>query len=281
MQGWKAVPGWNKERKVRTPVRGFTLVEMLVVITVILVVAALLLPALMNALETARETNCAGNQRQVGVAAATYADQSYGFVPQGFAGWDKNTWQMHYWTKYFAAAGLSDACDGTIRCPKTQSGTYGMAASTFGEKNGQWGWFTDPGACYLGDQGMWNNEFHAFRLNKMENPACFALFGDVVNVNFTTTVLTTGIYDNNNSSGMAERGGIAFWPSDPFNSGGQLHAIWMGHNNRTNVCFADGHVRGTEMGGLMTLTNYNSSSSLNGHGIDAVWGADGVLLNLY
>lgn len=59
----------------------FTLIELLVVISIIAVLAALLLPALGAARRRAMRTTCQGNQSQIGLAIAMYADEYNGFVP--------------------------------------------------------------------------------------------------------------------------------------------------------------------------------------------------------
>jgi prepilin-type N-terminal cleavage/methylation domain-containing protein/prepilin-type processing-associated H-X9-DG protein len=69
--------------------RGFTLVEMLVVIAIIATLVALLMPAVQAAREGARRTQCANNLRQLGVALGRYASTAESFPP-GIAA---NAWQ--------------------------------------------------------------------------------------------------------------------------------------------------------------------------------------------
>ncbi len=73
-------------RTATRPVGGFTLMELLVVISIITLLIALLMPNLGKSREVAHRVHCGSGLRQLGVGVTTYTDDQRGFLPTHFGG---------------------------------------------------------------------------------------------------------------------------------------------------------------------------------------------------
>ena len=89
--------------------RGFTLIELLVVIAIIAILIALLLPAVQQAREAARRTQCRNNLHQIGLALHNYHD-THSIFPTG---------TISYWD----SAGRFGCSNNAVKGPKTSWST--------------------------------------------------------------------------------------------------------------------------------------------------------------
>ena len=116
--------------------RGFTLIELLVVIAIIGVLVGLLLPAVQQAREAARRTNCVNKMKQLALACHNYKDVN-GTLPPG---WQKptdltNFPQGNYWgwgaliLPFVEEGSLFDRIDFTYEYTVNSSPNDGISAT--------------------------------------------------------------------------------------------------------------------------------------------------------
>jgi prepilin-type N-terminal cleavage/methylation domain-containing protein len=107
-------------RRIHSTPRGFTLVELLIVIGIISVLIAMLLPALNMARRSAQEVACLSNQRQIMLGIMMYASAEKGWIPQG---WDivNSPINQVYWSRQLIT--LKYCSEAIFVCPAAKPGS--------------------------------------------------------------------------------------------------------------------------------------------------------------
>jgi len=108
--GRDRAPGSRRLICARLP--GFTLAEMLIVVGIIALLVSLLLPMVARARETAKQTSCANNLRQIAAAFIAYANDNDGNLPTPASGMQGDYADWIWWQPM--RAGTSKYGDGGI-----------------------------------------------------------------------------------------------------------------------------------------------------------------------
>ena len=91
-------------RRLRRPLHGFTLVELLVVISIIALLLAILIPSLQTARERAKQVMCLSNLHSFGLAITMYSTNNGGKWPSMIDPYRESYGDPEYWTSSIVAS---------------------------------------------------------------------------------------------------------------------------------------------------------------------------------
>jgi prepilin-type N-terminal cleavage/methylation domain-containing protein/prepilin-type processing-associated H-X9-DG protein len=219
--------------------RGFTLVELLVVIGIIAVLIGLLLPALTHAREQAKAAKCLSNLHQMGVAAFAYAAESGGHLPLAIAP-SNIYWDFDESAPTNIRPGLLWA--GRTNSPVQQCPSYDGKSWGTNDPYTGYNYNTSYVGCGYGESTpLGKLRMTPASLGQLRPASEVALFGDAMSSGGTNKFMRAPLLmagtDIGDSVGYATR------------LAGTQGARHLG---KTNVCWLDGHATAVGIAGTVS-----------------------------
>jgi prepilin-type N-terminal cleavage/methylation domain-containing protein/prepilin-type processing-associated H-X9-DG protein len=194
---------------------GFTLIELLTVIAIIGILAAIIIPTVGKVRQSARQTQCASNVRQLAMAMLAYANDNKLRLPatvDNTVQWNRSDGKVWQYVQNAIAQGAGDweRTPGTVfNCPSAQDATQQF--NTYG-KNSLLG---NPRATWFVQ-----NHTNEIPLSSIAEPSKALLVMDFVRPNLTSDLLNNAAHRANTALRHDSRVNIAY-------AGGNLGTMTM------------------------------------------------------
>ena len=205
--------------------RGFSLIELLVVIVIICILTTLIAHGIFGALETARSAACKNNIRQMVIASHMYANDNNGYLPpaytRDYSSQGTTTWENYLWSYDSRAAN-----DNKVhQCPSFKGNAM---------------WDGDHYTGYNYNSSYLGGNYHIIKGNLDPNSPRSAKFS-VIKDPATCAMFGDGQYESGANKFMRSP-----YPGPLDTDAGLALAGTQGFRHRrntTNVGFVDGSVR--------------------------------------
>ena len=216
--------------------RRFTLIELLVVIVIIAILASMLLPALNQARERARATNCLSNLKQIGLSQSQYSVDNLDYLCMG-RGNDAWTYAIVLNDRGYVKNPGVFACPSTVNkitdldyYSSDKYYTYGIrefrdaGGQLYDNKVGKKGTTLLAGFTEIPPESSYScGSRFGIRVSGVREASRFPYIGD--------SCSPGGIVENN----------FYRWVWFPYGVGGYLGGLVTRHSERCNLLFVDGH----------------------------------------
>ncbi len=214
--------------------RGFTLIELLVVIAIIAILAAILFPVFAKARESAHQTSCANNLKQISSAAHMYYED-----------WDGVFWPQRYYEIYRNNAGWADRI-------RFYNKTFGLFHCPSGDRN--YSYTVSGGAESWGEEGIPDPlQWGRGTVSDIKNPSQFIHFADCPGTGTfqpdPSKMKPQDVGDADEDTDVQADGdvydGAKSRTNKPWHQA-QMHwrIYWPGrHKGGNNIIFFDGHTK--------------------------------------
>ncbi len=208
--------------------KGFSLIELLVVIGIIAILAAILFPMLTRVQDKGKQTKCLSNMRQLALAISSYVQDSNGAMPDAWTSgnWSSGTWRERI-MPYLKSKNVYNCSTPTIDWRDTQMSKFSHYGLAVGLTHNP---MATPGFINVTNWGVFGYTY----LSKVQQPSKTIMIAENKDGDWSTEPMTS--YPPHWASGAGDPGG--FYPYHLRQSRNPIDYTGGG-----NFIFCDTHVR--------------------------------------